>query len=177
MNKKVGNTLEGFKKQDISVGNSKKKNNPVDKEKAIEILKHLAFGIDPFKKEELDPDSFIHDVKVVRALIFAIESLRNFEKKEQSKKIEIIKEENADGKLEDELFETLRKWRLKKCRELGVPAYVVIPNETLREIAREKPIKIELLKGIYGMGKRRIENYGEILCEIVIEELERKRTN
>ena len=62
------------------------------------------------------------------------------------------------------LFERLRAWRLEAARRHGVPAYVIFHDATLREIARVRPSSLEMLRGIPGIGARKLEAYGvEIL--------------
>jgi ATP-dependent DNA helicase RecQ len=59
-----------------------------------------------------------------------------------------------------ELFERLRAWRLEAARRHGVPAYVIFHDATLREIARVRPSSLEMLRGIPGIGARKLEAYG-----------------
>jgi ATP-dependent DNA helicase RecQ len=58
------------------------------------------------------------------------------------------------------LFERLRAWRLEAARRHGVPAYVIFHDATLREIAHARPSSIEALRGISGVGARKLEAYG-----------------
>jgi ATP-dependent DNA helicase RecQ len=59
-----------------------------------------------------------------------------------------------------ELFERLRAWRLEAARRHGVPAYVIFHDATLREIARARPSSLDTLRGISGVGARKLEAYG-----------------
>jgi ATP-dependent DNA helicase RecQ len=58
------------------------------------------------------------------------------------------------------LFDRLRAWRLEAARRHGVPAYVIFHDATLREIAHARPSSIEGLRGISGVGARKLEAYG-----------------
>jgi ATP-dependent DNA helicase RecQ len=58
------------------------------------------------------------------------------------------------------LFERLRAWRLEAARRHGVPAYVIFHDATLREIAHARPSSLEGLRGISGVGARKLEAYG-----------------
>jgi len=58
------------------------------------------------------------------------------------------------------LFERLRAWRLEAARRHGVPAYVIFHDATLREIAHARPSSLEGLRGISGIGARKLEAYG-----------------
>jgi len=64
------------------------------------------------------------------------------------------------------LFERLRAWRLEAARRHGVPAYVIFHDATLREIARARPSSLEMLRGISGIGARKLEAYGTEIVEL-----------
>ncbi|MBC9718596.1 DNA helicase RecQ [Streptomyces sp. TRM66268-LWL] len=67
------------------------------------------------------------------------------------------------------LFETLRSWRAAQAKEQGVPAYVVFPDATLREIALTGPSTIAELGGISGVGEKKLATYGEAVLEVLAE--------
>jgi ATP-dependent DNA helicase RecQ len=62
-------------------------------------------------------------------------------------------------------FERLRAMRLDIARSRGVPPYVIFHDSTLRELARVKPRTLDELAGVYGMGARKIESFGEIVLQ------------
>jgi len=63
------------------------------------------------------------------------------------------------------VFERLRAWRRDLAAEHGVPAYVIFHDATLKEIARTRPGSLGELRGIAGVGERKLEAYGgEILA-------------
>jgi ATP-dependent DNA helicase RecQ len=65
------------------------------------------------------------------------------------------------------LFEELKRWRGGKARQQRVPAYVVLHNSHLEEIATRKPRSIHELGSIKGVGLRRAARYGEELLALV----------
>jgi len=65
------------------------------------------------------------------------------------------------------LFERLRSWRGEQARRQQVPAYVVLHNSHLEEIAARKPQSIHELGSIKGVGLRRAARYGEELLALV----------
>jgi ATP-dependent DNA helicase RecQ len=65
------------------------------------------------------------------------------------------------------LFERLRAWRVEAARRHGVPAYVIFHDATLREIARLRPSSLDTLRGISGIGARKLEAYGEDIVGLV----------
>jgi len=65
------------------------------------------------------------------------------------------------------LFERLRAWRAEAARRHGVPAYVIFHDATLRDIARTRPGSLEALRGISGIGAKKLEAYGEDIVGLV----------
>jgi ATP-dependent DNA helicase RecQ len=72
-----------------------------------------------------------------------------------------------DGAVDPELFERLKRWRGEQARRQQVPAYVVLHNSHLEEIAARKPQTIHELGSIKGIGLRRAARYGEELLALV----------
>jgi ATP-dependent DNA helicase RecQ len=68
---------------------------------------------------------------------------------------------------DDALFERLRAWRAQIAKAHGVPAYVVFHDATLRAIAQARPQSIAALRGIAGIGERKLAAYGSALLELV----------
>ena len=67
------------------------------------------------------------------------------------------------------LFERLRAWRVDAARRHGVPAYVIFHDSTLKEIARLRPASLDTLRGISGVGARKLEAYGAEIVGLVGE--------
>jgi ATP-dependent DNA helicase RecQ len=65
------------------------------------------------------------------------------------------------------LFERLRGWRGDQARSQQVPAYVVLHNSHLEEIARRQPKNLHELGSIKGIGLRRAARYGEEILALV----------
>jgi ATP-dependent DNA helicase RecQ len=73
---------------------------------------------------------------------------------------------SRDG-MDRALFERLKRWRGEQARQQRVPAYVVLHNSHLEEIATRKPQSIHELGSIKGIGLRRAARYGEELLALV----------
>jgi ATP-dependent DNA helicase RecQ len=58
------------------------------------------------------------------------------------------------------LLAKLKELRLALAREQKVPAYVVFPDATLIEMARMRPGSLEEMRGISGIGPRKLEQFG-----------------
>jgi ATP-dependent DNA helicase RecQ len=65
------------------------------------------------------------------------------------------------------LFERLRAWRVEAARRHGVPAYVIFHDATLRDIARNRPASLDALRGISGIGAKKLEAYGDDIVGLV----------
>ena len=70
---------------------------------------------------------------------------------------------------EDPLFLALRTWRRETANEKGVPAYVILHDATLREIAARRPATLAQLGEISGLGTKKLEAYGEAVLGVVAE--------
>jgi len=68
------------------------------------------------------------------------------------------------------LFEALRAWRTETARELGVPAYVVFADATLRALAEARPAQLAALSGITGIGEKKREAFGEAVLTVIAAE-------
>ncbi len=68
---------------------------------------------------------------------------------------------------DEELFEQLRTWRSGQAAEESVPAYVVFTDATLQLIAEHKPRSAEALLRINGIGKAKLERYGDAVLGLV----------
>ncbi len=72
----------------------------------------------------------------------------------------------SDGTYDRDLFEVLRKWRREEARERGVPPYVIFSDRTLRDVARTRPTTLVELRGIYGIGDAKLEEFGAKLLDL-----------
>ena len=77
---------------------------------------------------------------------------------------------SADGEpleVDETLFQTLREWRLERARAQKVPPYAVLHDSHLRAIAVQKPVTLESLAKLPGIGPKRLERYGDELIALV----------
>ncbi|WP_326699237.1 DNA helicase RecQ [Streptomyces sp. NBC_01754] len=65
------------------------------------------------------------------------------------------------------VFEALRAWRAAQAKELGLPAYVIFHDATLREIATLLPGSLAELGGVSGLGEKKLATYGEGVLEVL----------
>jgi ATP-dependent DNA helicase RecQ len=71
------------------------------------------------------------------------------------------------GDVDEGVVERLRGWRLERSREDEVPAYVVLHDATLRELASVRPSSREELAGVKGLGPVKIDRYGDDLLAVL----------
>jgi ATP-dependent DNA helicase RecQ len=67
------------------------------------------------------------------------------------------------------LFQALREWRREQARSQAVPPYVVFHDRTLVEIAAARPGSLDALAGIGGVGRAKLDRYGEAVLRVVQE--------
>ena len=60
----------------------------------------------------------------------------------------------------------LKEWRAAEAKKLGVPAYVVLHDRTLRGIAAVCPRNPRQLEQVAGMGPAKVERFGDAILEI-----------
>jgi len=55
----------------------------------------------------------------------------------------------------------LRRWRTRRSKELGVPAYRLLPNATLEALSRMRPVTLGTLLEVTGIGAARVSAHGD----------------
>jgi len=85
----------------------------------------------------------------------------------QDVKVKKAKKEYIDTTNHPKLFEKLRAMRLEISQTEEIAAYQVFTQKTLYELCEYFPLTEKQLKGINGMGKIRIEKYGDKINSII----------
>jgi ATP-dependent DNA helicase RecQ len=67
----------------------------------------------------------------------------------------------------DNLFESLRAWRLQIAKAQNLPPYVIFHDAVLRDIAAVRPRNQDELAEIKGLGASKLERYADALLEII----------
>ncbi len=65
------------------------------------------------------------------------------------------------------VFDALRQWRREQAAEQGVPPYVIFHDATLLAIAEARPATLAELSQLSGVGRAKLERYGEAVLEVV----------
>jgi hypothetical protein len=66
-----------------------------------------------------------------------------------------------------QLYASLKDWRNEKADELDLPAYMVMNQKSLMELANYVPATSADLKNINGFGKKKVEKWGNEIMEII----------
>lgn len=74
-----------------------------------------------------------------------------------------------------DLYGVLKDWRDVKAAELGWQVYRVITLQSMREISNKLPGSPAALKGIKGLGKKKLEVFGDELLNILLNYYEENR--
>lgn len=92
-------------------------------------------------------------------VVTAQQESKKISSKEKAHKKEAWRETLSDKDLP--LFEHLRQWRRQVAEEHGVPPYVVFTNAHLAQLVTERPSSLGGLAKINGIGKAKIDKYGQ----------------
>jgi ATP-dependent DNA helicase RecQ len=65
------------------------------------------------------------------------------------------------------LFDALRAWRAEQAKTQGVPAYVILHDKTLHELADRQPTSPDDLLDVPGIGQAKAERYGSDLLVLI----------
>jgi len=66
-----------------------------------------------------------------------------------------------------DLLAVLRAWRSEEAKKRNVPAYVILHDATMDGIATARPTTLAQLRGIPGIGDKKLEHYGEDIIALV----------
>jgi len=70
---------------------------------------------------------------------------------------------------EQAIFDKLRWWRVETARAHDVAAYIIFNDATLREIAKARPTTLAEMRGISGVGEKKLASYGDEIVAIIRE--------
>jgi ATP-dependent DNA helicase RecQ len=66
------------------------------------------------------------------------------------------------------IFNQMRDWRAEKAKDDGVPPYVIFTNKQLARIVKAKPNSLADLARVEGLGKAKLEKYGEAILSMLV---------
>lgn len=68
---------------------------------------------------------------------------------------------------DEELLQMLKAWRIAKARANGKPAYTVLTDRTLQELVSSRPLRMEDLAKVHGIGSAKLETYGREILQVI----------
>lgn len=140
------------------------------------VLRHDQ--IKTFLKEELKKDSpvFMLDSVVYKIANFIKDNNKEhtFKLENYYKQMDSLEENRSDIKSQpeftlspDQLRERLKEFRLNRSRELNVKPFYIFTNKTLDLIIDMKPLTIQELLKIDGIGPKKAEDFGHDIINII----------
>lgn len=97
-------------------------------------------------------------------------SLTKYIPPEERKKVVVPKIQVDLSDMDNQLFTRLKQWRVKTAKSQKVPAFVIMHDKTLKQIASIKPKNDKQLLSVEGIGKAKLEKYGSEVLEIVLSD-------
>ena len=79
----------------------------------------------------------------------------------------LVSEEDAP------LLSGLKAKRRELAETAGVPAYIIFNDKTLVEMAQKRPVNLDAMAQINGVGAKKLENFGNTFLEVINGEAER----
>jgi ATP-dependent DNA helicase RecQ len=71
--------------------------------------------------------------------------------------------------IEQTIFDKLRWWRVETARAHNIAAFIIFHDSTLREIAKAQPTSLDDLRGVTGVGAKKLESYGADIVALIAE--------
>lgn len=100
-------------------------------------------------------------VEYRQSAISQAEPVRKTEKSRDDRYKELLTENDWP------LFNVLREWRSERCKEEGIPPYIICTNIQLAKVVAARPSSLNALQGVEGIGKAKIEKYGKDILQII----------
>ncbi len=134
-----------------------------------------------FQRASLTPEAYRAGDGAVAAVMLTEEPKKPKRKRKATKKRRVpaasrraraerpAPEPLAATGLAAELYEALKAWRLAEAKRRRIPAFRVMSNRTLGEIAASRPADEEALLAVHGIGPTVMKKYGDRLLGIVAE--------
>jgi ATP-dependent DNA helicase RecQ len=86
------------------------------------------------------------------------------------------KRQIAPADVDQDLWDALRTLRKKLAETQGVPAYVIFHDATLMEIAKVRPLSLQELSEISGVGEHKLATYGNAILSLILQHQELKNS-
>lgn len=123
--------------------------------------------------EVITPEFSIGEYRIHKSKILVKEPNEFLKEVFKENKITLGKDKETKDKelppeiINEELFEVLTQWRRAKAEKKDTPAFVVLHQKTLIEIANKVPKTEKELLEIKGFGKIKLKEYGKEILDIL----------
>jgi ATP-dependent DNA helicase RecQ len=71
------------------------------------------------------------------------------------------------NEVDEQLWQALKAKRTDLAKEQGLPPYVIFHDSTLLEMLKMRPINLQQLSRITGVGQAKLDRYGNIFLEVI----------
>lgn len=78
-----------------------------------------------------------------------------------------VDSDHETNSIDQGLLERLKKWRLAEARKKKIPAFCILPDRSVNQIAQTKPKNEEDLLGISGIGPGKLKKYATPILNLV----------
>ncbi len=103
--------------------------------------------------------------KLAKQILFQGKQIKLATLAQEDTKVKPVKERlPSKGK---ELFEKLRMLRSVFAKDMGVPAYVIFSDASLKDMEQKKPTTMEGFSNISGVGKAKLEKYAAAFIKVI----------
>ena len=137
------------------------------------FLPMLVAGELPFKRSDEDEERRLFYVGLTRAKRYLYVSWAMRGKNRTSPFVVDLGAGGGDkpakkpAEPDDPVVAALKEWRSKEARSAGKPAYVILHDSTLEEIARREPGTLDELLTVPGIGPSKSERYGDDILAVL----------
>ncbi|MDO5655530.1 MAG: HRDC domain-containing protein [Flavobacteriaceae bacterium] len=136
---------------------------------------HIRLDKEHFTHDQDVLNEFLNQVKFIKSNVQLIQSKVNFWSvliHFEPKEILLEKDDSEVEKVlwteeEIEIIKILKDWRMETSREEMVPAFMILSNKTIDSLAKIKPVTIEDLDKVHGIGEKKKEQFGQQILELL----------
>ena len=112
--------------------------------------------VSDFKEEDL--------VKKLRLPRDAVSSIPRPKKR---KREPVLQDSETPHELFQASIDGLKQWRLGEARARKAPAFTILSDRTLQAIAAARPLSLDALESVRGMGPKLVEKHGKKILEVL----------
>ena len=106
--------------------------------------------------------------KLMRTTISGSED-RNSEREKDPTVVKEARIEHLSGADFEDCFKRLRVWRSGVAKQRGIAAFCIFHDSVLKELAARKPTTMDELRGIPGLGPKKLADYGSAVLAAIAD--------